>query len=173
MRVSTLSEHNMFRKQWLYWALATLWISFVSTSWAHSYQAEKIQLDHPYAVENPSKPGEYAVYFRIFKNTGTTKDVLLSAQTSLANDVVIRTETHSVDHQVTWVTIKSMDLAAGQAIKFRHDDEQGYQLLLQGLKKPLKNGDRFSVTLTFQDAGQSEVKVWVQQPRASTKHHQH
>ena len=37
--------------------------------------------------------------------------------------------------------------------------------MLLGLKAPLKDGDRFPVTLTFQRAGEREVMVWVQTPR--------
>lgn len=163
----------MLRKQCFYWVLATLWFACQSSSWAHSFQAEKIQLDHPYAVELASQPGQFAIYFRAFKNTGTTPDVLRSAQTSVAKSVVFRTETHSVDHEITWVEIKSISVAPGKAIVFRHDDEQGYQLLLQDLTKPLKNGDRFTLTLNFEHAGKAEVTVWVQQPRNAMKSHQH
>jgi copper(I)-binding protein len=163
----------MSRKQWLYWVLATLSFACQSSSWAHGFKAEKIQLDHPYAVELASQPGHFAIYFRTFKNTGTTTDVLRSAQTSVAKSVVFRTETHSVDHEITWVGIKSISVAPGQSIAFRHDDEQGYQLLLQDLTKPLKNGDRFTLTLNFEHAGKAEVTVWVQQPRNAMKSHQH
>jgi copper(I)-binding protein len=163
----------MLQKQWFYRAVAILCFFCLSPAWAHGYKAEKIQLDHPYAVENPDHPGQYAVYFRTFKNTGTTPDVLIGAQTSVAQSVLFRTETHSIDHEITWVEVKSIAISPGKAVVFRHDDEQGYQLLLQGLKKPLNNGDRFTMTLDFQHAGKSEVKVWVQQPRNLQKTHQH
>jgi len=163
----------MLRKQWFYWVLATLCLACQSSAWAHGFKAEKIQLDHPYAVELASQPGQFAVYFRTFKNTGTTPDVLRSAQTSVAKSVVFRTETHSVDHEITWVEIKSISVTPGKSIVFRHDDEQGYQLLLQDLTKPLKNGDRFTLTLHFEHAGKAEVTVWVQQPRNAMKSHQH
>ena len=42
----------------------------------------------------------------------------------------------------------------------------GYHMMLVGLKKPLKEGDTFPMTLQFERAGKVDVKVYVQTPRA-------
>ncbi len=140
---------------------------------AHGNKVGALVVDHPYAVENPEKPGEYAVYFKELKNTGTTADLLQRAETAVATESVFRTETHSVDHEITWVDVKSIQIAPGQAILFRHDSEEGYQVQLRQLKRPLKVGDRFDMTLTFEKAGKVKVVVWVQRPRPGDKTHQH
>lgn len=140
---------------------------------AHGNKVGALVIDHPYAVENPEKPGEYAVYFKELKNTGNTADLLQRAETAVATDSVFRTETHSVDHEITWVDVKSIQIAPGQAILFRHDSEEGYQVQLRQLKRPLKVGDRFDMTLTFEKAGKVKVVVWVQRPRPGDKKHQH
>lgn len=140
---------------------------------AHGNKVGALVIDHPYAVENPEKPGEYAVYFKELKNTGTTADLLQRAETAVATEAVFRTETHSVDHEITWVDVKSIQIAPGQAILFRHDSEEGYQVQLRQLKRPLKVGDRFDMTLTFEKAGKVKVVVWVQRPRPGDKKHQH
>jgi copper(I)-binding protein len=46
-----------------------------------------------------------------------------------------------------------------------------FQLLLRDLKHPLKDGDRFDLTLNFARAGTQTVKVWVQTPRNSHADH--
>jgi len=42
-------------------------------------------------------------------------------------------------------------------------------------RQPLKDGDRFPMTLRFEKAGEREVMVWVQQPRdaAAASGHRH
>jgi hypothetical protein len=146
---------------------------FVGAVYAHGNKVGALIIDHPYAVENPEKPGEYAVYFKELKNTGTTADLLQKADTAVATESVFRTETHSVDHEITWVDVKSIQIAPGQSIVFRHDAEEGYQVLLHQLKRRLKVGDRFDMTLTFEKAGKVKVVVWVQRPRPGEKTHKH
>jgi periplasmic copper chaperone A len=51
----------------------------------------------------------------------------------------------------------------------------GYHLMLMGLRQPLKAGETFPLTLTFEKAGKAEVKVTVQE-KAEGKpgsHHMH
>ena len=148
-------------------------IVFLGSAQAHGNKVGALVIDHPYAVEHPEKSGEYAVYFRELKNTGATPDLLQTAQTGVAKEAVFRTETHSVDHEITWVDVKSIQLAPKQAIVFRHDAEEGYQVQLRHLKRPLKVGDRFDMTLTFERAGKVNVVVWVQKPKPSDTKHQH
>jgi copper(I)-binding protein len=47
----------------------------------------------------------------------------------------------------------------------RHNSPQGRTLTLTGLHRPLVVGDRFSLWLRFEQAGEVEVKVVVQQPK--------
>jgi len=55
----------------------------------------------------------------------------------------------------------------GADLKVRHGGE--IHLMLIGLKAPLKNGDRFTVRLKFERAGEHDVVVQVQQPRTDGK----
>ncbi len=148
---------------------------FVLSGIAHGHgsKAGSIIIDHPYAVEQPESSGQYAVYFKELKNTGATADTLQAAETAIAREAVFRTETHSVDHEITWVDVKSIQIAPKQAIVFKHDAEEGYQVQLRDLKRPLKVGDRFEMMLTFEQAGKVKVVVWVQKPRVGDKKHQH
>ncbi len=45
---------------------------------------------------------------------------------------------------------------------------EGYHIMLIGLKKPLKAGDKFPLTLTFEKSGKVEVSVWVEEKDAKS-----
>lgn len=47
---------------------------------------------------------------------------------------------------------------------------KGYHLMLEDLKAPLKDGDRFDLTLRFEKAGERTVQIWVQTPRGNAAH---
>ena len=64
-------------------------------------------------------------------------------------------------------------LPAGATVTFRHGTPDGHHLMLLDLKAPLKDGDRFPVTLTFEKAGTHTVQVWVQTPRNAGAEHAH
>lgn len=141
--------------------------------WAHDYKLGGLRMDHPYAVIKNDPSVRLEVYFRAFKNEGAQSDRLLGVRTPIAGQAQIRTETHSVDHEITWVPVQSLDIPAKGQVSIRHDTPDGYQLLLTDLKKPLKLGDRFPLTLVFEKSGEKEVMVWVQAPKNIGTTHKH
>lgn len=146
-------------------------ICFVLAAWvlpiaghAHGVKAGDLAIDHPYAT--PSRPGMTtgAVYFRAIKNNGTEPDRLLSAHTPAAATV----ELHRMEMDgdvMRMRAVPAIELPAKTEVRLRHGTPNGHHLMLLGLKAPLKDGDRFPVTLTFRRAGEREVMVWVQTPR--------
>lgn len=145
-------------------------------AWAHDFKAGDLRIDHPYAT--PSRPGlsTGAVYFRGIRNTGQTHDRLLSASTPVAGRVEIHRMQMLQGAQgdvMQMRAVPALDLPAGATVAMKHGTQDGHHLMLLDLKTPLKDGDRFPVTLTFEKAGVHEVKVWVQTPRAGTAGHQH
>ena len=135
-------------------------------AWAHDFRAGDLRVDHPYAV--PTRPGlsTGAVYFRGIRNTGTNTDRLLSATTPVA----ARVEIHQMQMQgevMRMRAVPSLELPPGATVPLRHGSPDGYHLMLRDLKAPLRDGERFPVTLTFERAGVLEVKVWVQTPRGT------
>jgi copper(I)-binding protein len=137
---------------------------------AHDFRVGSIVIDHPYAI--PSAPGSRtgAVYFRMLSNKGDQADRLISAQTGIANSAGIHRM--QLDGDVMRMReIPSLDLPARAAVPMRHGQSNGHHLMLEGLKTPLKDGERFDLTLRFEKAGERTVKVWVQTPRHSTAHH--
>jgi copper(I)-binding protein len=158
--------------------LQTLFLSlaFALPVAAHDFKAGDLRIDHPYSV--PSRPGltTGAVYFKGIRNTGNSADQLLSASTPVAG----RVEVHRMQmlqgargEVMQMRAISALEVPAGAAVTMKHGTPDGYHLMLLDLKAPLKDGDRFPVTLTFEKAGVHEVTVWVQMPRAGTAGHQH
>lgn len=139
---------------------------------AHGFRAGDLRIDHPYAT--PSRPGVQtgAVYFRGIENRGRVADRLLSASTPVAASVEIH-HMHMDGDIMRMRAVPALDLPAKSEVRLRHSTRNGYHLMLTGLTAPLKDGDRFSLTLRFERAGEHEVQVWVQTPRAGASTHSH
>lgn len=135
---------------------------------AHGTNAGDLLLDHAYAV--PSKDGEPhgKAYLRGIKNAGGQADRLLSASTSIAAAVELQSlKKHGASLHAE--TVNAIELPPKATTLLRHTGD--YQLLLRNLKQPLKDGDRFDLTLNFARAGTQSVKVWVQTPREPSAGH--
>lgn len=121
---------------------------------SHGATVGALQVEHPYAVPTVVGQTEGAVYFRAIRNTGPAADRLIAAETPVAQTVRLQGDEPPS---------KGIALPARSVRVLRH--EQGVPLLLQGLQRPLLEGERFVLTLHFEHAGTREVVVWVQQPR--------
>lgn len=122
---------------------------------AHGTQAGDLTIEHAYAL--PSAPGstEGSAHLRALSNRGRTADRLLGARTPAAD---------AVELQRAGQPVAAIELPPGATLALRHDSE--WRLRLTGLKSPLVNGQRFTLVLRFEHAGEREVTAWVQQPRA-------
>jgi len=146
-----------------------IWLaSLPGTSHAHGVTAGELELDHPYAV--PSAVGEAhgKAYLRGITNSGANTERLLGASTPVAAKV----ELHSLKPDANGLRgtqVEAIVLPAKTTTRLRHTGD--YQLTLIDLKKPLKDGDRFDLTLNFEHAGVKTVKVWVQTPRDTAASH--
>lgn len=128
---------------------------------AHGTRAGDLLLDHAYAV--PSVPGTAVgkAFLRGIKNSGGQADHLLSASTPIAAAVELQS-LRKQGNDLHAETVTAIELAPNAITLLRHTGD--YQLLLRDLKQPLKDGDRFDLTLNFARAGTQTVKVWVQIP---------
>lgn len=146
------------------------WLLAAQGAAAHGTRAGDIVIDHPYAVPSPVGSTAGAMYFRTLKNHGEQADRLLGARTAVAASVEIHRST--MDGNVMRMrAVEALPLPAKTTVKPMHGGE--WHLMLLDLKAPLKDGDRFAVTLRFERAGEKDVSVWVQQPRAGAVDHQH
>ncbi len=108
----------------------------------------------------PASPDTAAAYF-IVLNTGDMDDALLSAASDMAADVQL----HEVVMQGGAMKMQQVPRipvpAHGQA-RLRPG---GLHVMLLGLRRPLREGDRYDLRLTFERAGTITVSVPV---RAAT-----
>ena len=158
-----MSRVHLFRRALLV-SVATL--PFAMEVHAHTYKADGLRVDHPYATRTPSGEKNSAVYFRSIDNVGKTADELIGARADIAERVDIRL-TQLGASAAEDLLVKEVGLPSGQGPSFRHNAPNGYYLLLVNLNAPLKNGDRFPIWLMFRHAGEKKVMVWVQTPRGS------
>lgn len=149
---------------------AAAWALALAPAAAHDFRIGDIIIDHPYAVPSPAGSNTGAAYLRTLKNSGDVPDRLLGARTPAAASVEIHRS--AMDGNVMRMrAVDAVDLPARTEQRMRHGGE--WHLMLIGLKAPLKEGDRFALTLRFERAGEKQVSVSVQQPRDTTAVHRH
>lgn len=125
---------------------------------AHSYQAGKLEIDHPHARPSIGAQSNGVAYMKI-ENKGQSDDALLSASSPVAASV----EVHNMSMEGDVMKMRALDqldIKAGSKVEMKPGN--GYHIMLLGLKKPLKNGDTFPLTLSFKKAGKVKVSVHVE-----------
>ena len=108
-----------------------------------------------------------SVAFLQLANKGKTDDALVSASSAIAD----RVELHMMSMEgdvMKMRAIDSIELKAEDSLTMKPG--QGPHLMLLGLKKPLKAGDKFPMTLNFRKAGTIEVSVEIIDIAAHGKH---
>ncbi len=63
--------------------------------------------------------------------------------------------------------VGTLEVKAGETVQLKPG---GYHVMLSELRQPLKVGDRFPLTLKFENAGAVEVSVWVEEMGAGGAH---
>lgn len=123
---------------------------------AHSYHVGELDIAHPWARPLPPVATVGVAYFTV-TNKGAADDVLLSAESPIADKVEIHTHVKEGElmkmRQLNDLTIPAhgeQKLAPG-----------GLHLMLMGLKEVPAEGTQFPVTLHFKEAGKIEVEVAV------------
>ena len=131
---------------------------------AHEYEARDLRIAHPHA--RASVPGQPtgAAYLGL-ENGGKTADRLLGASTPMAKSVEMHTM--SMDKNVMRMREVS-DITIAPGAKISMQPGNGYHLMLIGLTRPLKPGDKFPITLRFEKFGPLEVSVSVDDPAAKS-----
>lgn len=116
---------------------------------AHSYRAGDLMIGHAWCL--PSE-GPSSQAFMPLAVTGERGDTLTGATTPVAARVLF----FSAAGQAA---VTRWDIAPRRPVGMRKD---GPHLLLDGLKRPLRSGDRLPLTLTFARNGLKEVELWVE-----------
>ena len=155
-------------------ACAAALCAIVTAAGAHGAKVGDIEIAHPFAAPSLAGVSNGAAYFAALENTGSAPDRLLRASTPAA----ARVELHSmaVDAQgvMRMREIDAIELAPKAKVVMRPGS--GMHLMLIGLKAPLKEGDRFPMTLQFERAGKVDVDVVVDKAKpapANAEGHMH
>ena len=132
---------------------------------AHDYRAGALRIDHPWSREMPPVAPTAAAYFVVY-NDGAAADRLLGARTPLAARAELHEHLH-VDGLMKMQQVQRVEIPAGGEAQFA---PMAYHVMLFGLQRQLQDGERFPLTLRFEQAGEVEVDVAVQQEPQDESH---
>jgi len=125
----------------------------ISLAWA---QSSTITVQQPWARATPGGAQTGAVYMTIVNN-GAFDDQLVAASTPVAGEAQIHEM--SMNNSVMQMRpIPSLDVKPGATVALAPG---GYHVMLLGLKRPLKDGDSFPMTLIFAKSGKQDIQVKV------------
>lgn len=148
--------------KWIF--LSSFFFAFVAL--AHSQEKGDIEVRHPWSRATP--PGaKVGVGYLEIRNKGSQPERLLSATTPAAKHV----EMHVTEHAGEVAKMRqlpSFEIPARERLELRPG---GAHLMLVDLVQPLKQGERFSMMLRFERAGEVEVQFEVQELGSRKPHH--
>lgn len=117
-------------------------------------QAEKVTVSKPWARATPGGAKVAAAYLEISPPKGTA-DKLVAARSPVAG--IIELHTHSNDGGV--MRMRRVEVIPIEGDRKVTLNPGGHHIMLMELKKPLKEGDTFDMTLVFEKSGEVAVKV--------------
>ena len=131
-------------------------VSFTALG-ADDYRADALRIDHPFARATPPGARTGAVFFTV-DNAGRQTDRLLRASTPIAAGVILH-QMALEDGIMKMRAVPSVEVRSGGRLELK---PSGYHLMLLDLKQPLKAGEKFPLTLTFERAGTITISVLVE-----------
>ena len=114
-------------------------------------------LDVQNAWARPAASGDNGAIYFIIENGTADDDALLSGQ----SDVAAAVEMHQSQMEGDHMSMHQQDqiaLPAGEAVEF---SPGGFHIMLVGLRRDLKAGETFDITLVFDRAGEKNITVTV------------
>lgn len=145
-------------------------LSMVSGAMAHDVQTDALRIAHPFATPTPPGATNGAAYVDI--SAFSDPVTLVGARSPASADV----ELHAMQMDGDMMQMRHVEavrVEAGETYTMRPGG--GYHLMLIGLTEPLKEGERFPLTLTFAKQGDVDIEVWVQGAQegseAADEHH--
>lgn len=136
---------------------------------AQEYSLKDLRISNPYArATAPHQPAGGA--YLTIENKGKSADKLIAAASPVAKTVEIHTMSMEGD-VMKMRAVPGIELKPSEKVEMKPG--QGYHVMLIGLKQPLKAGDKFPLTLTFEKAGKTEVSVTVEDRKDSGGHSMH
>lgn len=117
---------------------------------AQTSSEKSIALEHPWARATPAGAMTGAAYLTLVNN-GNSADSLVRASTPVADEVQFHsvTEENGVSRMREMPTV---ELRPDAKVTF---SPGGMHIMMVGLKEPLKEGQSFPMTITFEKAGKA------------------
>jgi periplasmic copper chaperone A len=138
-------------------------LAFASAALA---QTNQLEVTNAWARATPGKAENGAAYLTI---QSPTADRLLSVSSPVAKKAELHTM--SMEGMVMKMRpLAGLDIPVGQAVTLKPGGEH---IMLEGLGAPLREGQSFPLTLTFEKAGTRTVTVAVEKPGAAGPAAQH
>ncbi|WP_417615830.1 copper chaperone PCu(A)C [Oceanisphaera sp.] len=135
----------------------------------HDYHGGDLDIAHPWSRPLPPVATTGVAYLTV-TNQGEVEDVLLGAESPVAEKVEIHTHIKEGDLMKMRQLDELVIPAGGEQILA----PGGHHLMLMGLKQVPAAGERFPLTLHFKQAGTIEVEVAVDAKSTEPQgHHQH
>lgn len=136
---------------------------------AHDHQAGSIVIEHPWSRATP--PGaKVAAGYLVIHNKSSEPDRLVEATAEIAG----RAEIHTMEMKDGVMTMRpvegGVEIPAGGEVKL---EPGSYHMMFMGLARPLKEGDHFAGSLTFEKAGTVSVDYAVGSVGAKPNHAGH
>lgn len=149
---------------------ATAMLGLLPAAYAAEFSKGNLVVANPVAM--PTAPGQPhgAVFIQEIRNKGTMADELVGARSTGVSKTM---EVHrmSMDNNVMKMReIPAIPVPANGKVSMQRGNPEGYHLMLMNLNKPLKEGDKFPVTLIFKNAGEQEVTVEVKKAQQGMGH---
>jgi copper(I)-binding protein len=139
--------------------LAFLLPSVAAIAIAQQPERHGIEVEQAWARATPGPTG--AAYFKIV-NKGDSPDRLVATSTPIAEKAEAH-ESKMANGVMTMRPLGPLTIGPGKAIQFKPSADH---LMLMGLKHPLKDGDTFPLTLTFEKSGDIQIVVKVERAGA-------
>ena len=127
---------------------------------AASAQTAQLEVSNAWARATPAK-AENGIAFLTIRSP--TPDRLISVSSPVAKKAELNTM-EMAGMVMKMRPIASLDIPAGQPVTLKPG---GDHVMLLGLNGPLREGQSFPLTLTFEKAGTRDVTVVVEKPGAS------
>ena len=138
--------------------LFSILVLLANPLWSHDHEKGEIQIRHPWSRATP--PGaEVGVAYMEIRNSGSQPDKLVSISTKVAQ----RVEMHVTAREgevMKMRQVQAFEIPARESYTLRPG---GSHLMLVDLARPLKKGERFTMTLRFERAGELPIEVEVQE----------
>jgi copper(I)-binding protein len=140
-----------------------LMLVLAQAAFAHEFKIGDLELVHPWARATPPGAAVGAGYL-VITNHGSTPDRLVSGTADVAGHVEIH-KMKVKDGVMTMAPIPGgLEIPAGGSVTLKPGS---FHIMLMDLKTPLKQGEDFNGTLTFEKAGTVAVHFDVESMSAT------